>query len=89
MKSAHDVPLRHWTTNTARADRGDHRGRRRGPAAVDRDLIQQRSDPWFVLAGLTLVTGWSTLRMRDVPISFSIRHITIAAALLFGRPPAP
>jgi PAS domain S-box-containing protein len=40
---------------------------------------------WFVLVGLTLVTGWSTLRMRDVPISFSISDtFTIAAALLFG-----
>jgi PAS domain S-box-containing protein len=40
---------------------------------------------WFVLLGLTLMTGWSTLRMRDVPISFSISDtFTIAAALLFG-----
>jgi PAS domain S-box-containing protein len=40
---------------------------------------------WFVLVGLTLVTGWSTLRMRDVPVSFSISDtFTIAAALLFG-----
>src|SRR5206468_2510409 len=40
---------------------------------------------WFVVVALTLVTGWSTLRMRDVPISFSISDtFTIAAALLFG-----
>jgi len=40
---------------------------------------------WFVLLGLTIMTGWSTLRMRDVPISFSISDtFTIAAALLFG-----
>jgi PAS domain S-box-containing protein len=40
---------------------------------------------WFVLLGLTIVTGWSTLRMRHVPISFSISDtFTIAAALLFG-----
>jgi PAS domain S-box-containing protein len=40
---------------------------------------------WFVLLALTVVTGWSTLRMRYVPISFSISDtFTIAAALLFG-----
>jgi len=40
---------------------------------------------WFVLLGLTIVTGWSTLRMRYIPISFSISDtFTIAAALLFG-----
>src|SRR5205823_6294226 len=40
---------------------------------------------WFLLLGLTIVTGWSTLRMRNVPISFSISDtFTIAAALLFG-----
>ena len=40
---------------------------------------------WFVLVGLTIVTGWSTLRMRDVPVSFSISDtFTIAAAVLFG-----
>jgi PAS domain S-box-containing protein len=40
---------------------------------------------WFVLVALTLVTGWSTLRMRIVPISFSLSDtFTIAAALLFG-----
>jgi PAS domain S-box-containing protein len=41
--------------------------------------------PWFVLVGLTLITGWSTLRMRGVPVGFSISDtFTIAAALLFG-----
>jgi len=40
---------------------------------------------WFVLVGLTVVTAWSTLRMRNVQISFSISDtFTIAAALLFG-----
>jgi PAS domain S-box-containing protein len=40
---------------------------------------------WLILLGLTAVTGWSTLRMRDVPISFSVSDtFTIAAALLFG-----
>jgi PAS domain S-box-containing protein len=51
-----------------------------------RDLMRQPVESsWFVLVGLTLVTGWSTLRMRDVPVSFSISDtFTIAAALLFG-----
>ncbi len=40
---------------------------------------------FFVLAGLTLATGWATLRMREVPVSFSISDtFTIAAALLYG-----
>jgi PAS domain S-box-containing protein len=40
---------------------------------------------WFVLVALTVVTGWSTLRMRHTPISFSISDsFTIAAALLYG-----
>jgi hypothetical protein len=40
---------------------------------------------YFVLAGLTLATGWATLRMRDVPVSFSISDtFTIASALLHG-----
>lgn len=40
---------------------------------------------FFVLAGLTLATGWATLRMRDVPVSFSISDtFTIATALLYG-----
>jgi PAS domain S-box-containing protein len=38
---------------------------------------------WFVLVGLTVVTGWTTLRYNA--ISFSISDtFTIAAALLFG-----
>jgi PAS domain S-box-containing protein len=51
-----------------------------------RDLILHGVESrWFVLVGLTLITGWSTLRMRVVPISFSISDtFTIAAALLFG-----
>src|SRR5450631_1492697 len=40
---------------------------------------------WFVLAGLTIATGFATLRMPVVPISFSISDtFTITAALLFG-----
>jgi PAS domain S-box-containing protein len=40
---------------------------------------------WLILLALTAVTGWSTLRMRDVPVSFSLSDtFTIAAALLFG-----
>lgn len=40
---------------------------------------------FFVLGGLTLATGWATLRMRDVPVSFSISDtFTIASALLYG-----
>ncbi|MGE3509050.1 MAG: PAS domain-containing protein [Vicinamibacterales bacterium] len=40
---------------------------------------------FFVLAGLTLATGWATLRMREVPVSFSISDtFTIASALLYG-----
>jgi PAS domain S-box-containing protein len=51
-----------------------------------RELIRHPvGSPWFVLVVLTLVTGWSTLRMRTAPISFSISDtFTIAAALLFG-----
>src|SRR5256885_2313272 len=48
-------------------------------------MSQGVGTPWFVLVALTLVTGWSTLRMRTVPVSFSISDtFTIAAALLFG-----
>lgn len=40
---------------------------------------------WFVLAGLTLVSGWATLRLSTVRVSFSISDtFTLAAALLFG-----
>jgi PAS domain S-box-containing protein len=51
-----------------------------------RDLLRHPvGSPFFVLISLTLVTGWSTLRMRTAPISFSISDtFTIAAALLFG-----
>ena len=42
---------------------------------------------WFVLLALTLVSGWSTLRMRHVPISFSMSDtFTIAGTLLYGVP---
>jgi PAS domain S-box-containing protein len=51
-----------------------------------RDLARQPVDSaWLILLGLTAITGWSTLRMRDVPVSFSVSDtFTIAAALLFG-----
>ena len=40
---------------------------------------------WFVLVGLTMATAWSTLRMRNVQVSFSISDtFPIAGALLFG-----
>jgi PAS domain S-box-containing protein len=42
---------------------------------------------WFVLLALTVVSGWSTLRMRSVPISFSMSDtFTIAGTLLYGVP---
>jgi PAS domain S-box-containing protein len=61
-----------------------------GTAAFAWSIAELTQNPvagstWFVLLGLTIVTGWSTLRMRYVPISFSISDtFTIAAALLFG-----
>jgi putative nucleotidyltransferase with HDIG domain len=40
---------------------------------------------WFILAALTLLSGAATLRMPNVPVSFSISDsFTITAALLFG-----
>jgi PAS domain S-box-containing protein len=55
-------------------------------AASIRDLrVQPTGSSWLILLGLTAITGWSTLRMRDVPVSFSVSDtFTIAAALLFG-----
>src|SRR5262245_46091876 len=51
-----------------------------------RALVLQPVGPlWFVLTASTLVSGWSTLRLRDAPVSFSISDtFTMAAALLFG-----
>ena len=41
--------------------------------------------PWFVLAGLTIVSGYATLRLPTIPASFSISDsFTITAALLYG-----
>src|SRR2546423_11557862 len=50
------------------------------------DLVQHPvGTTWLVLVGLTIGTAWATLRMRRVPITFSISDtFTIAAALLFG-----
>ncbi len=40
---------------------------------------------WLVLALLTLITGWATVRMPGFPISLSLSDtFTMAAALLFG-----
>ncbi len=40
---------------------------------------------WFVLLALTFVTGWATLRVPEMPISFSISDtFNIIAALIFG-----
>ena len=41
--------------------------------------------PWFILVGLTIVSGCATLRLPTVPVSFSISDsFTITAALLYG-----
>ena len=50
------------------------------------DLIRRRAGPeWLIPAGLTLVSGWATLRIVGGPVSFSISDtFIIAAALLFG-----
>ena len=40
---------------------------------------------WLVLALLTVITGWATVRMPGTPISVSVSDtFTMAAALLFG-----
>ena len=40
---------------------------------------------WFILVGLTVASGWATLRIPGMPISFSISDtFIIAVALLFG-----
>jgi putative nucleotidyltransferase with HDIG domain len=40
---------------------------------------------WFALVGLTVLSGSATLRLPNVPVSFSISDtFTITAALLFG-----
>lgn len=41
--------------------------------------------PWFLLAGLTVLSGSATLRLSSIAVSFSVSDtFTIAAALLFG-----
>jgi PAS domain S-box-containing protein len=41
--------------------------------------------PFLLLLACTVVSGWATLRMRYVPISFSVSDtFTIAATLLYG-----
>jgi hypothetical protein len=51
-----------------------------------RDLIRNPVGPeWFILVALTVGSGWATLRIPAMPISFSISDIfNIVAALLFG-----
>src|SRR5438876_8588147 len=40
---------------------------------------------WLILVGLTVASGWATLRIPGMPISFSISDtFIIAVALLFG-----
>jgi putative nucleotidyltransferase with HDIG domain len=50
------------------------------------DLIRHPvSLEWMLLVGLTVVSGWATLRIPSMPISFSISDtFNIGAALLFG-----
>jgi putative nucleotidyltransferase with HDIG domain len=50
------------------------------------DLLRRPAGvEWLIPAGLTLVSGWATLRIPAMPISFSISDtFIIAAALLFG-----
>jgi putative nucleotidyltransferase with HDIG domain len=41
--------------------------------------------PFFILVGLTIVSGYATLRLPTIPVSFSISDsFTITAALLYG-----
>ena len=55
-------------------------------AASATELVSAPFPPmWLVLALLTLVTGWATVRMPGFPISLSLSDtFTMAAALLFG-----
>ena len=53
--------------------------------------IRLVSDPfppaWYLLALMTLLTGWATIRMPGFPISLSLSDtFTMTAALLFGPP---
>ncbi len=55
--------------------------------SVVRLLAEPLPTMLFVLALLTLVTGWATIRMPGFPISLSLSDtFTMAAALLFGPP---
>jgi putative nucleotidyltransferase with HDIG domain len=50
------------------------------------DVASRSIDPeWAVLIALTIGSGWATLRIPGMPISFSISDVfSIASALLFG-----
>ena len=50
------------------------------------DLVRHPVElEWLILVGLTVVSGWATLRIPAIPISFSISDtFNIGAALLFG-----
>ena len=60
-----------------------------GTCVIVRSLHDLAAAPvderWFVLAGLTVLSGSATLRLPGTPVSFSISDsFTMAAALLFG-----
>jgi PAS domain S-box-containing protein len=48
-------------------------------------FVRPVAPQWLIFLALTVGAGWATLRLRDVPASFSISDtFTIATALLFG-----
>jgi putative nucleotidyltransferase with HDIG domain len=60
-----------------------------GVLAVLFSVWQLATDPvderWFILVGLTILSGTATLRIPGTPVNFSISDsFTMAAALLFG-----
>ena len=60
-----------------------------GSTVVGHALREIASGPvsfeWLTLLGLTVASGWATLRIPGMPISFSISDIfSIASALVFG-----
>ncbi len=60
-----------------------------GGCVVAQSVVNVATRPvgaeWAVLIALTIASGWATLRIPGMPISFSISDIfSIASALLFG-----
>ena len=54
-------------------------------ASVWRIVTGPLDERWFVLAGLTVLSGSATLRVPGTAVSFSISDsFTMAAALVFG-----